>query len=268
MTDLLRDDCWPLLLRECAEAGLDVAQITKTDATRDALEQRWYAALDSGAPDYGVYGDAGYIAETFACWKQYSRRYLRAISAPQVRALLGDVRSVVDLGCGIGLTSAALAQIFQCAVYGVDMSDTAQAAVAQRFATSFGFQLARLDQIGDADVVFASEFFEHIHTPVAYLRHVLDALHPTTLIIANSFNTRAIGHFTAYEIDGAHVDAARMSRQFNAQLRRYSYGKVAAAKFWNDRPAVWRLHVRSGTVAVVSRSSARARTIHGAAGDP
>ena len=47
VTDLLRDDCWPLLLRECAEAGLDVAQITNTDATRDALEQRWYAALDS-----------------------------------------------------------------------------------------------------------------------------------------------------------------------------------------------------------------------------
>jgi 2-polyprenyl-3-methyl-5-hydroxy-6-metoxy-1,4-benzoquinol methylase len=267
VTSLLRDDCWPLVLRGCADAGLDVTQITNTDATRDALEQRWYAALDSGAPDYGVYGDAGYIAETFACWKQYSRRYLRAISAPQVRVLLGDVRSVVDLGCGIGLTSAALAQIFQCAVYGVDMSDTAQAAVAQRFATRFGFQLARLDQISGADVVFASEFFEHIHTPVAYLRHVLDTLHPTTLIIANSFNTRAIGHFTAYEIDGAHVDPGRMSRQFNAELRRYGYGKVAT-KFWNNRPAVWRRHVHSGAVAAVPACTARSRTIHGAAGNP
>jgi len=179
-----------------------------------------------------------------------------------VLGVVGDHPSAVEIGI------VDLAQIFQCAVYGVDLSDTAQAAVAQRFATSFGFQLARLDQIGGADVVFASDFFEHIHTPVAYLRNVLDALHPTTLIIANSFNTRAIGHFTAYEIDGAHVDAARMSRQFNAELRRYGYGKVAAAKFWNGRPAVWRRQVRSGAVAVVPRGSARSRTIHGAAGNP
>jgi methylase of polypeptide subunit release factors len=72
------------------------------------LEQQWYDSVARGHPDYSVYDTPWYVAESFACWYVYSRHYLKLCEKAQIFDSL-DVRSVVDLGCGIGLTTAACA---------------------------------------------------------------------------------------------------------------------------------------------------------------
>ena len=55
------------------QAGID------TGRDRDALAARWYASLDAGRPDFTIYDDPVYLAEAFLCWREYSRKYLRAL---------------------------------------------------------------------------------------------------------------------------------------------------------------------------------------------
>lgn len=244
--DVMLDD----VVSQCAALGLDAARIrdlaltatrhAKSGGSRsalDELEHRWYASLAAGAPDFSVYESELYIAEAWSCWVVYSRRYLRDMA--DVRDTLGPVGSVIDLGCGVGLTTSALKQLFpQAAVHGVDFGGTAQAAIARNFASRFDFALTPLEQLTSADLIFASEFFEHIEAPIAYLRDILERFTPHVLVIANSFNTKAIGHFTAYSEHDERVPAGRMSRLFNAELRLRGY-RQATTKFWNNRPVIW-----------------------------
>jgi len=245
---VLNRDMLPELLDAAAAEGVDpdwlreaatttLTRLTGPDPEIRDVERRWYASLDAGEPDYGVYDDDEYLAEAWACWRIYSRKYLRAIRD----ALdLGSVESVADLGCGVGLTTAALSEMFPSAIVTGTNLDSVQARIARRLAERYGFRVEpTLATIGHADVVFASEFFEHIEQPITYLASVLDTLTPRVLLVANTFGQRAIGHFDSYLVEGERLDGAATSRRFGQILRSRGYERVET-KFWNNRPAYWR----------------------------
>jgi SAM-dependent methyltransferase len=203
-----------------------------------ALEERWYRSLVSGTPDYSIYDAAYYFVDLWVCWATYSRGYLRSLR--KIRAIVGEVGSVVDMGCGIGYTTAALTELYPDAtVAGVDQPDTTHYPFAARQAKQYGFRMRpRVDGVGDADLVFASEFFEHVIEPLAVLREIVAVCYPRHLFIANSFNTLSHGHFAEYTVDGATVDQAAISRRFNRELLRLGYEKQVTG-LWNNRPALW-----------------------------
>ena len=85
---------------------------------------------------------------------------------------------------------------------------------------------------------FASEYFEHFDRPIEHLIDVIEQGSPTYMLIANTFNGRAIGHFNQYK-DGTEVyDGKQMGRLFAKTLRKYGYKTVNTA-CWNNRPAFW-----------------------------
>lgn len=225
--------------------------------TTQELEARWYASLKGGGePDWAVYETDEYLAEMWACWTVYSRKYLTAIRGPKslpplgVEADIGAVSRVVDLGCGIGLTTALLKLRYPAAdVVGTNLDNTQQMRLATRLSERFGFRTASKLEPGDTDLVFASEFFEHVPAPIDYLREVLDTLSPRAMLIANSFTALAIGHFPSYLVDGRRLDGAATSKLFNTELKRHGYEK-AKTKLWNGRPAYWRLKGTRDSVAV------------------
>jgi 2-polyprenyl-3-methyl-5-hydroxy-6-metoxy-1,4-benzoquinol methylase len=202
-----------------------------------ALQAHWYRSLDAGRPDYSVYEAPVYLAEVWYCWAAYSRKYLRQLA--DLGTLVGS-KSIVDLGCGAGYSTAALRQIVpSAAVTGTNVLEGAQGKFCLTMAKHYGFALrANLSQVGQADVVFASEYFEHFDHPVAHLLEVLEQCQPRKLIVANTFTSPSIGHFPAYSVDGAMVDGARASRAFNATLTAAGYHQQKL-KMWNNRPAVW-----------------------------
>lgn len=209
------------------------------------LESIWYKSLRTHNPAYSVYGSDYYLSDIWACWAVYSRKYLTTIqNNTSIISSLGKVRTVVDLGCGLGYTTASLSQIFsRSTVYGTNIKNTEQMIFCNTLADRYNLVIVdSIDaiQLNKIDLLFASEYFEHFESPIAHLFDVYTSLRPRNIIIANSFNTKSIGHFHSYVVNGGYVDESEVSRLFNKELISLGYVKQKT-NLWNNRPAYWKL---------------------------
>jgi 2-polyprenyl-3-methyl-5-hydroxy-6-metoxy-1,4-benzoquinol methylase len=212
------------------------------------LENRWYDSLKKNKIDYSIYDDDDYFLDLWLCWIFYSRRYLRDISkknslteTTSVLSILKDVKSILDIGCGIGYTTAVLKQIFTNAdVYGLNIENTKQYSFCEYMSKKYNFNIiSDINKINThIDLIFASEYFEHIQNPVEHLQDILVRYTPKYLIIANAFNTRAMGHFITYIHNGSVIQQNKISKVFNNILISNDYKKVKT-KLWNNRPTIW-----------------------------
>lgn len=212
------------------------------------LEKRWYDSLAAKRPDYSVYDDEYILTELWTCWVLYSSKYLRAIRSPKSldgRSIvedMGNVRSAIDLGNGIGYTTATLKEIWPAAkVYGTNIATSRQWPVVTDMAHRYGFRMVQ-DVAGvghEVDLVFASEYFEHIENPVKHLVSILATLRPKYLIVANAFGAISLGHFNEYIYQDNFYTPKETSRLFNSTLREFGYEKVKT-KLWNQRPAYYK----------------------------
>jgi SAM-dependent methyltransferase len=212
------------------------------------LEEDWYNAIyDKTVMDdscYECYNHDYYFTDLWVCWTMYSRGYLRTIEKENtingdtsVFDYVNNINTVVDLGCGIGYTTASLKQMFPNAkVYGTNIEDTKQYKFAEALADIYDFNMAgSIYQVEDqVDFLFASEYFEHIYNPLAHIQSIVAELNPRYMYIANSFNTVSIGHFTQY----CGIPEKQISRIFNKTLISLGYKRVKT-KVWNNKPAFW-----------------------------
>lgn len=205
------------------------------------LEKRWYDSLAIGTPDYSVYREPYYFCDLWSCWAQYSCQYLKMILKDKAR--YGSPKTIVDLGCGFGYTTAALKEIFpDAAVYGTNIPDTSQWTMAVSNGIRYGFSVvSNSAPVSNVDVVFASEYFEHFESPLEELHRVLVQYRPKWLIAANAFTGRAIGHFTRYrDVSCQYHNGKEMNKLFTEMMKRNCYHSVSTP-YWNKRPAVWKL---------------------------
>jgi len=223
------------------------------------LEKQWYSALNNNSVDYSVYDHELYFCDVWACWLIYSRKYLLSINSNKSMAtkddhgnwynmksivdFMGNIKSVADLGCSFGYTTAGLKEIFSNAeVYGTNFKDTIQFQVASEISREYNFKLVGdIKELPKIDLVFASEYFEHIHDPVNHLSDIIQLLQPRYFLIANSFGADAIGHFNVYQYNNKPIHSSKIGRIFNDFLRYKGYWKVPT-KLWNNRPQFWMTH--------------------------
>jgi len=197
------------------------------------IERRWYDSLDAGAPDFSIYGDQWYFADLWVCWELASKSYLEDVAGISgADSLFSTALPVVDLGCGLGHTTAALAEMFPRArVIGTNIDGTKQWEFCRTMADRHGFGLVSdIAEIAPpVAFVFASEYFEHIQDPVGHLVEVLDHLRPAVFCVANAFTVQWMGHFR-------HVDT--MDGLFRKTLRQKGYRPFKTG-FANGRPEIW-----------------------------
>lgn len=240
-----------IFIRLCSEIGADIRAVHRgaqqalgrgSDRTKipGILEMRWYQSLATGAPDYSIYDTDEYLGDTWEVWLSCSRKYLRAV---RKAGIIPPGASILDLGCGFGFTTAALAQMSPgSAVFGTQLETSRQMMTARRIGKANGFQVrGSVDEVPvPVDVVFGSEYFEHFHDPVAHLDEVLD-LSPKLLILANTFTRSSVGHFdtTGYLARGEPVPSAMMPGVFDGVLRDQGFVRMETG-FWNNSPVVWR----------------------------
>lgn len=210
------------------------------------LEDKWYNSLSKDDPDYSVYSDPYYFCEVWLCWKNYSRRYLKDICKANSlfnKSIVDDminVNTVVDLGCGFGYTTAGLKEIFTNAiVYGTNIKESNQYKLAEDHGRRYGFSVIENTDNTKADLVFASEYFEHFERPIEHLEYILKTLNPKYMLIANTFNGKAIGHFNKYKHYDNIFDGKKASKEFNNHLRKAGY-KKQDTNCWNNRPSYWK----------------------------
>lgn len=210
-----------------------------------SFDDQWYRSLKNGKPDYSVYDEDKYLGHAWACWQIYSKKYLKNILKDtslydrSIVSDLGEIKKIVDLGCGIGYTTRALKQIFPDAeVCGTNIEDSAQYKLCETY--------SEINLVGDikdikepVDLVLGSEYFEHIYTPIEHLIDILEGLKPKNLLLANSFNAIALGHFPEYKHNGKIIKNSKIGRMFNQTLRDYGYEFIKTA-LWNNRPNYWK----------------------------
>lgn len=207
------------------------------------LEAKWYTSLQRNEPDYSVYNDTFFVGDVWACWVLYSRKYLQNLKTPiacqnsSLTELFRDAKSVADLGCGIGYTTAGLKELFpHASVYGTQLAGF-QFDVATEIGKERQFRVCEKVE-SQTDLIFASEYFEHFQKPVEHLVDVIDVADPKYFIIASSFGSRSVGHFDWYIVDGVKILNRSVGRIFNQMLRRRGYVQIETG-YWNNRPTVW-----------------------------
>lgn len=211
-------------------------------AVRAQMEIDWY-----NTTDFGIYALDNYLIEAWYCWHNYSRQYITSITKPNTVAgksisdLLPTHPLIVDLGNGLGLTSAAIKRTTPNAtVIGTNIKPSTQFTIAEHIAHAYNFTMTDdINTISDSvDLVFASEYFEHHPEPVEHLDHIINTLNPHRLLIANAFTAQAIGHFNHYTINGKTTPNKQTGRIFNTRLREHGYTQTDTT-LWNHRPALW-----------------------------
>ena len=212
------------------------------------LEARWYTSLDSEKPDYSVYSDEYYVCDLWTCWVIYSRNYIRSLTLPRlpdgstIAADMGEVKTVADLGCGFGYTTAALKQLFPLAdLYGTNIGETPQCSMCKRVGSECGFTVVNdvAEINNEVDLIFASEYFEHIQPPTVHLDQVIKICNPKYFILANSFGAKSTGHFDTYQTSDKTVSNKKIGRIFNKTLRENNFMQVPTSN-WNNRPSYWK----------------------------
>ena len=211
------------------------------------LENKWYKSLDK-KPDYSVYADDFYFADIFRCWHIYSRKYLLDIQKPHSlhdRSIINDlkdVKNILDLGCGIGFTTANLKLLFtEAKVIGTNIKDTPQYEIASKLAKERDFKIIDDYKEIKTDLIFASEYFEHIENPVEHLLDIIKKCKPKYFLIANTFTQPAIGHFNNYKHLDKIYEGKEMSKLFNRTLKENNYIKIKT-QLWNQKPNYWKLN--------------------------
>lgn len=211
------------------------------------LENRWYQSIQNNEPDYSVYSEPCYLADLWACWVVYSRTGIKALTNPvskvnmSVVEYIGDIGTVVDVGCGLGYTTSFLKEIFPNAnVMGTNIESSYQYKVAKNLGKNRGFNMKPgFKEVGKVDLVFASEYFEHFINPIEHAHELLKNTRPKFVITANGFNGHSTGHFNNYKHGGKWYDNKTMSKMFNKAMSVMGYQRVQT-KIWNSRPAVWK----------------------------
>lgn len=210
------------------------------------LENKWYHSIKQNTPDYSVYADPYYFCEVWLCWVNYSRRYLNEINNPKslfkksIVQDMNNINTVIDLGCGFGYTTIGLKEIFTSAkVYGTNIKDTPQYNIAKSFEKETGIIIVDDCSNIETDLIFASEYFEHFQKPIEHLTHILKNTKCKHMLIANTFNGKAIGHFDYYIHLNKYYDGKTISKMFNNTLRQNGYEKIET-NCWNNRPNYWK----------------------------
>ncbi len=216
------------------------------------IENEWYESLKT-SPNYSLYDDLMLLPDLWACWKIYSRNYILAMANPKTLAKrdsennfielksivddVGDIKKVIDVGCGIGYTTLALQELFPNAkVYGTNFINGFQ----YKLCTKIGVDVkGDVSEVGECDLVFASEYFEHFENPIEHLNHIVNTCNPKYLIIANSFGTTSMGHFFEHTYNLDKLPSKGFGRIFNNELRNLGYKKVNTNCF-NNRPTYWK----------------------------
>lgn len=202
------------------------------------MRDKWYSSMELEDADLSLYSHPLYFCDLLACFKIYSSEYIKKVKGLDLHA-----STCLDLGCGLGLTTRALVEAGITGAVGTNIRGTPQ----YEFCESHVNVVSDHRQVGGVDLVFASEYFEHIYNASDHLFEVIEFNKPKVIVMANAFNAKSFGHYNHF-YNGkwasksvpcdSYVPCHRMGRLFSQILKSEGYRKMKTG-FWNDRPNVW-----------------------------
>jgi hypothetical protein len=203
------------------------------------LDNWWYEHYK----DFSRYETWHYLYAGLNCFDRFSKP-----CAFYAQQYLGrkKIKTIVDVGAGIGLSTMLLADLFpETKVYYNNIFPSLQHSFFETYKDkrvifsenqTESITEKEMMQHGPFDMLFASEYFEHFEEPMKQTHFLLDQVGFKYLVVNNSFNVKAYGHFNEYEGDDS-LTPKEMSRLWLRNARcEYNELKV---KCWNGRPKIF-----------------------------
>lgn len=204
------------------------------------LDNWWY----DNYLDFSRYKSYHYLYAGLNCFDRFSKPC--AIYAKQYLDDK-DIKTIVDVGAGIGLSTMMLAELFpEARVYYNNITPSLQADFFEAHkhycsAQNVPQAITEKDmmQHGPFDMLFASEYFEHFEDPMKQTVFLLDQVGFKQLVINNSFNVKAYGHFKEFRVS-TEVEPLVPKKMSKLWLRfvRALYDEMEV-KCWNGRPKIF-----------------------------
>jgi 2-polyprenyl-3-methyl-5-hydroxy-6-metoxy-1,4-benzoquinol methylase len=133
--------------------------------------------------------------ETCGVFHQFADYYgeTRADLIPYLPAAVEDV---LEVGCGRGFTGRLIQQQLGCRVTGVELHPEIAAEAARHLSRVIVGDILTVDVGGRYDAIVASELFEHLADPDAFLLKMMPLLKPGGVIVLSVPN---VGHYSVVE---------------------------------------------------------------------
>jgi hypothetical protein len=159
---------------------------------------------------------------------------------------LNNCKSIIDLGAGIGASTAAMKMIYlDSEVYYHNLEGN-QYNFAKKLFNKLNLNIQEvLDYssiMKNIEVVLAFDYFEHFERPVDELNKVISVLNPKFIFESSDFSHAFIGHFENYIVDKDIIFHKKMRKIFEKSLieNGYRLNKVTLSNAcWNREPKVW-----------------------------
>lgn len=208
---------------------------TSMDFEEKELDNWWY----DNYKDFSRYTSWHYLYAGLNCFDRFSKP-----CALYAKQYLGDrkIKSIVDVGAGIGLSTMLLADLFpEAKVYYNNITPSLQAdffEAHKHYCTNPPQAITEKEMLqhGEYDMLFASEYFEHFEEPMKQTGFLLDQVGFNHLVINNSFNVKAYGHFKEFKYNET-LAPKQMSKVW-LKFVRQEYAELKV-KCWNGRPKIF-----------------------------
>jgi len=193
------------------------------------------------------YQNLFYLYCATVCYFDYSKGAVRFLEINKDK--LPGINRILDLGAGNGLTSMHLSEAFNCTVY-YNQLDGIQKIFAKELFMRYKPNCVILPEDknfiktrGDIDLVFASDFFEHLEYPVNFLENVIKRTNPKYITTCNAFTAPHPDHIQKYKYQEDNesyieIEPKQMSRFFSKKMRDNGYEVYLSG--WHCRPYIWR----------------------------
>jgi hypothetical protein len=223
-------------------------------SSKELLTQ-WKACNQEEEDEAWLYGDNRYILEGLTSYLFWARDYVRRIDKlipllnEKMPSVMQNIKTFVDFGAGIGLSTLHLQQVLDKhfpgqieVVYHNVVSATSQNKIAQQVLAGSSVKICIQDEIPPGEAFLMSELLEHIRAPVSFVSAVIKEANPVMLMHASTFSdANSPGHFTHYDCS-QHGDRSVMrhgkktSRHVNSTIRNAGYTAIQTPILWNSRP--------------------------------
>jgi ubiquinone/menaquinone biosynthesis C-methylase UbiE len=190
-------------------------------------------------------------AQRYDAARAMSRDAQRRSLAPLGPFLPSPVRLVVDLGCGTGRFSAALAEEFGAPVLGVDPANTMLEKARENVShPQVTFTHGQSDAIpvpdGAADLVFVSMAYHHFDDHPAAAREMRRVLAPGGVVAIRNSTVDALDQFAFLEYfpaARAHAEATLPRRgQLTASMRAAGFAAVLHQVIPHEMAPTWAVY--------------------------
>ena len=215
----------------------------------------WKRSNQMPEDEAALYGDDRYIMEGLTSYLFWARDYVRRIDKlipvlkQKMPDFLGELKTFVDFGAGIGLSTLHLQQVLDShlpgqvqVIYHNVESATSQNSITEKVLKNSRVQMQIQDEIPHGDAFLMSELLEHIRAPVAFVNALIETANPIMVMHASTFSDAdSPGHFTHYDCSLAGDRSAmrhgkKTSPHVNSAIRVRGYTGIQTPILWNSRP--------------------------------